>query len=237
MNFNNLRNSEKSLIMRNNYKRWKLDALDEAGYFVIFQGFLEGNKLKEISGNALKLYIYLGLNSNNLEGIVWHSNRKIAEYFDRSERTIRCWMKELERYRLIRRMRLKYDEKVYTYLQPYIYKYESKDNVDDNMFELIEGNLKIDEIGGLYIQGKHTYIPVINSMNMEVWNEKRNKWVGGKMDMIRITDYFSENQDKKVCYIFKSRDNSMAFRIDSVDDTKKTEIKVRVMLTVYGMDL
>ena len=124
MNFNDLNNSEKSLIMRNNYKRWKLDALDESGYFTIFQGFLEGNKLNDISGNALKLYIYLGLNSNNLEGIVWHSNKKIANYFNKSERTIRTWMKELEDNRLIKRMRLKYDGPVYTYLQTYIYKYK-----------------------------------------------------------------------------------------------------------------
>ena len=129
LDFKKLKNRDKSLLMRNNYKIWKYNALSESAYFIIFQGFLETNILKEISGNALKLYIYLGINSNNYEGIVWHSNKKIASYFDKSERTIRTWMKELEDLKLIKRMRLDYDGIVYTYLQPY----KDKDNNNENI--------------------------------------------------------------------------------------------------------
>lgn len=126
---NRLKNKEKALLMRNKYKFWKYDALDQSAYFIIFQGFLESGKLKDISGNALKLYIYLGINSNNYEGVVWHSNKKISEYFGKSERTIRTWMKELEDMNLIKRMRLEYDGIVYTYLQPYEHSYKKERKV------------------------------------------------------------------------------------------------------------
>ncbi|WP_338564352.1 helix-turn-helix domain-containing protein (plasmid) [Paraclostridium sordellii] len=124
-----LRNKDKALLMRNRYKFWKYDALDKSAYFIIFQGFLEDDKLKDISGNALKLYIYLGINSNNYEGVVWHSNKKISEYFGKSERTIRTWMKELEEMKLIKRMRLEYDGITYTYLQPYEHGYKKKSKI------------------------------------------------------------------------------------------------------------
>ncbi|MDU4912867.1 helix-turn-helix domain-containing protein [Clostridium baratii] len=123
-----MRNYEKSELYKKEFNYWKREALDEAGYFIIFQGFLEEEILKNISGNALKLYLYLGINSRNSTGVVWHSNKKIAEYFNKAERTIRSWMKELEDLKLIKRMRLDYDGKVYTYLKPYKYK---KNKIED----------------------------------------------------------------------------------------------------------
>lgn len=117
--FKNLNNKEKAMLFKDNYKYWKEMSLENNGYFVIFNGFMESEKLKKISGNALKLYIYLGLNSKNYTGEVWHSNKKIAKYFGRSERTIRDWMKELEDLNLIKRMQLEFNGNSYTFLQPY----------------------------------------------------------------------------------------------------------------------
>lgn len=156
-----MNNKNKSIVLRRNYKMWKTVSLSDSGYFVIFQGFAENNLLKNISGNALKLYIYLGLYSNNYEGIVWHSNSVIAKYFERSERTIRLWMKELEDNNLIVRMRLKYDGNVYTFLKPYISKVKAIENAsagilflnnykelcfqnDSRSFVLNKSNYKID---------------------------------------------------------------------------------------------
>jgi hypothetical protein len=119
-NFNRLNNKSKAISHKNNYKSWKKRSLDENGYFIIFNGFVESHLLTKISGNALKLYIYLGIHSQNTTGEVWHSNKTIAKYFDRSERTIRGWMLELEELHLIKRMRLVYDGEVHTYLQPYV---------------------------------------------------------------------------------------------------------------------
>lgn len=118
--FNKLTNKSKATLHKNNYKSWKKRSLDENGFFIIFNGFVESHLLTKISGNALKLYIYLGIHSQNTTGEVWHSNKTIAKYFDRSERTIRGWMLELEEIHLIKRMRLVYDGEVRTYLQPYV---------------------------------------------------------------------------------------------------------------------
>ena len=58
-------NKDLSKLMKKNYEIWKQNGLNNNGYFIIFDGFLENNKLRNISGGALKLYIYLGLNSKN----------------------------------------------------------------------------------------------------------------------------------------------------------------------------
>lgn len=226
MDSNNLRNSEKSEVMKNNYGRWKLEALDEVGYFVIFQGFLENGKLKNISGNALKLYIYLGLNSNNFEGIVWHSNGKIARYFKKSERTIRSWMNELETLSLIKRMRLKYNGNVYTYLQPYAYKYNPEAEHDFN--HIIEGDLCIDDTNSLYIKENNIYIPITSSMYIEAWDNEENTWISGKIEIRRsINDWFFDESKggEQMKYVFKSYDRSLIINIK-----KDIPLKVRILI-------
>lgn len=198
MKTDNLKNNEKGIIMRSNFRRWKLDSLDEAGYFIIFQGFMESGMLNKISGNALKLYIYLGINSNNFEGIVWHSNFRIAKYFDKSERTIRTWMKELEDFHLIKRMQLKYDGTAYTYLQPYQAKYESKNNE-----ELIEGIVTITKQNSLIIQIDNQTWPISSGTSIFIYDEYAAKWVEGKIIINRLpeVDEYSSN----ITYIFKPR--------------------------------
>lgn len=119
MGLNRISNKQYADLLKKNYKEWKKEGLSKGGYFIIFNGFLAKNKLKNISGNALKLYIYLGLNSKNMTGEVWHSNKSIAKYFGKSERTIRNWMKELEDMHLIKRIQLEYSGVAHTFLQPY----------------------------------------------------------------------------------------------------------------------
>jgi DNA-binding Lrp family transcriptional regulator len=121
-------NKDYSEILKRNYEAWKRNGLSNGGYFVIFNGFLKETKLRAISGNALKLYIYLGLNSNNMSGEVWHTNKSIAKYFTKSERTIREWMKELEDLNLIKRFQLEFNGISHTYLQPYELEYKTKEN-------------------------------------------------------------------------------------------------------------
>lgn len=117
--FQGLSNKRKAKLYKENHKKWKEYSLNENGFFVIFSGFVEENKLKKISGNALKLYIYLGMYSKNMTGEVWHSTTTISTYFGKSERTIRGWMKELEDQHLIKRMRLEFDGQPHVFLQPY----------------------------------------------------------------------------------------------------------------------
>ena len=106
-------------LQRKNYAAWKQDSLNNTGFFVIFNGFLDNNYLNKISGNALKLYIYLGMNSKNDTGESWHSIESIAKYFGKSPRTISYWLSELEEHNLIKRMQLEINKEAHTYLQPY----------------------------------------------------------------------------------------------------------------------
>lgn len=108
------------------YESWKKNALNESGFFVIFNGFLEEKQnvskkalLQEISGGALKLYIFLGIKSNNFTGESYYSIESIANYFGKSERTINNWIQELEKLNLIFRVQLKYNGVSHTYLQTY----------------------------------------------------------------------------------------------------------------------
>lgn len=116
---NKYTNKEKADIFKNNYDKWKKNGMDNHGFFIIFNGFVTSGKLKMISGNALKLYIYLNTFSNSENGEVWHSNKSISKYFGKSERTIRNWMKELEDLNLVIRMQLQFNGPSHNYLQTY----------------------------------------------------------------------------------------------------------------------
>lgn len=220
LDFKKLKNRDKSLLMRNNYKIWKYNALSESAYFIIFQGFLETNILKEISGNALKLYIYLGINSNNYEGIVWHSNKKIASYFDKSERTIRTWMKELEDLKLIKRMRLDYDGIVYTYLQPYKDKNNNNENIGIIYFSS-SGFIVFQEDNqrAKRIYQKETHISVYI---------KEIGWIDGTIEVDNFNEQFFQHllegfidlddQSFDINYVFNSYDKKYSFKLDKKED-------------------
>ena len=105
--------------LKSEHKQWKTEQLNTNTYFIIFHDFLAPHILKNISGNALKLYIYLGLNADNMTGEVWHGTEKIAKYFNKSERTIREWFRELQDLNLIFRMQLDFNGNSYNYLLPY----------------------------------------------------------------------------------------------------------------------
>ena len=108
------------------YDSWKKKSLNESGFFVIFNGFSEEKRplshkalLQEISGGALKLYIFLGIKSDNFTGESFYSIKSIANYFGKSERTINNWFSELEKLNLIYRAQLEYNGVSHTYLQTY----------------------------------------------------------------------------------------------------------------------
>lgn len=177
-------NKQLSQIIKNNYNAWKNEGLSQGGYFIIFNGFQHSNKLKNISGNALKLYVYLGINSNSKTGEVWHSNTTIAKYFNKSERTIRGWMKELEDLNLIKRMQLEFNGNSHTYLQTYsmsteienteIFKYkyrlkslEHRKNVDLRVFkeDIHDGITKV--IKDCYVNVYKNYFEIKSYKSIE----------------------------------------------------------------------
>jgi len=121
MKFEELPNYRKAEIYRANYKKWKELSLENVGYFSVFQMFKEDFLLREISGNALKLYIYLGLHTGNKTGETWVTIESMAKYFKKSPRTISNWLEELIKLKLIERRQLKFNDSAHTFLLPYGY--------------------------------------------------------------------------------------------------------------------
>lgn len=112
-------NRRQAEMNRENYKEWKHVALSKFGYFPIFQPFKETSLLRNLSGNALRMYVYLGLRTGNETGETWVSIETMADYFGKSPRTISGWLKELEKAQLIERFQLKPNEVAHTFLLPY----------------------------------------------------------------------------------------------------------------------
>lgn len=120
MKFNELNNSTKAKYYKKNWSTWKqLNRHNKKGFCIIYNDFIEKNILQKISGNALKLYIFLLSNSKNDTGESWYTIDSLSLYFSKSPRTISYWLKELESLGLIKRMQLEVNKESHTYLQPY----------------------------------------------------------------------------------------------------------------------
>jgi len=105
--------------LREEYRKWKvLTQKINTPFFIIYNDFKEEH-LEDISGGALKLYLYLGFHSKNYTGESWHSVDAIAGYFGRDKRTIKGWFKELEERKLIKRIQRGFKWKANTFLLPY----------------------------------------------------------------------------------------------------------------------
>lgn len=211
-------NKQKANRLKENYSKWKKDSFEEYGYFVIFNGFKETNKLKNISGNALKLYIYLGLNSNNTTGEVWHGNDTIAKYFNKSERTIRLWMKELDDLKLIKRFQLKFNEESHTFLQPYInskyvdssekytYTYRLKNSQYREIINLKEYRESISNAILEYIP--KCYVKVgYNSFTISSYSPIEKKYL--KNINKKILSENKELEKYKKVYVYKTKEGTM----------------------------
>ena len=103
-------------IMMNNWVNWKtFNQKSNNIFFPIFKDF-EDSALRDISGGACKLYIFLGLKAQNT-GESWYSIQSMAEFLKVSTRTIDKWLQELEDRGLIARNR--HSVSSTTYLLPY----------------------------------------------------------------------------------------------------------------------
>lgn len=104
---------------RKEHEEWKKGNLKKKiGFFPIFNPFKEKH-LSEISGGALKAYVYLGLHANNSTGECWHSVETMSEFFQVDTRTMKKWIAELESRNLIRRVQKGFKRIANTFLTPY----------------------------------------------------------------------------------------------------------------------
>lgn len=103
-------------VIMENWVKWKtFNQKANTIFFPIFKDF-EDSALRDISGGACKLYIFLGLKARNT-GESWYSIQSMAEFLKVSTRTIDKWLQELEDRGLIARDR--HSVSSTTYLLPY----------------------------------------------------------------------------------------------------------------------
>lgn len=135
--------------LRETFRIWKKKSLNDAGYFIIFNGFLETGILSKISGGALKMYIFLGIKSNNSTGESFYRISTMARYFEVSDRTISNWIQELETLGIISRVQPKFNSVSYTYLRPYYsgVKGENNNAKSSSAIEKIIFSYLYDELG------------------------------------------------------------------------------------------
>lgn len=106
--------------LRKNYSEWRnIQRKQKAPFFIIYKEFLENDKLKDINPTALKVYIYLGMYSNNETGECWHSVQTMADYFGMDKRTINRALENLIDIGLIERIQKGFKRVSNTFLKPY----------------------------------------------------------------------------------------------------------------------
>ena len=105
--------------LRTSYSQWKKEIQEMNKPFFAIHTDFKHQFLKDISGGALKLYLYLGFHAKYYTGELWHSSEEIALFFNKDQRTIGNWFKELEDAGLIFREQKGYRMKANTFLRPY----------------------------------------------------------------------------------------------------------------------
>lgn len=103
----------------NPHKEWRQWCFqNKKGFFPVFTPeFVD--KFKEVSGNALRLYLYLGAHINNREGYTLLAIETIAKEYKATKRTVHNWFQELRDNRLLLRIQPGFKQPTYTYLLPY----------------------------------------------------------------------------------------------------------------------
>lgn len=106
-------------LRKEEYRAWKRNALSHSAYFPVFTELKETHLLRNLSGGALKVYIYLGLHSKQWTGETWVTLEQMAAYFGVSKRSINNWLQELKKKRLVERMQMELNGVSFTFLRPY----------------------------------------------------------------------------------------------------------------------
>lgn len=127
MNFFSNPPEEKNKIFnekKKEYSEWRDELQDlNKPFFAVHTDF-KHIALREISGGALKLYMFLGFHSKYQTGESWYSEKEIANFFGKDQRTISNWFKELVDRGLIFREQKGFHMKANSFLRPYGFFFE-----------------------------------------------------------------------------------------------------------------
>lgn len=111
--------NEKFREMRQEHESWKSELMAMNKPFFMVPTDFSHLFLKDISGGALKLYLFLGFHSKYRSGESWYTNDQIGMFFEKDSRTITKWFKELENIGLIFRAQKGVMMKANTFLRPF----------------------------------------------------------------------------------------------------------------------
>lgn len=135
---------------REKHELWRKDLQEMNKPFFMLPTDFKHLYLKDISGGALKLYLFLGFHSKYYTGESWYTNEEISYFFEKDARTVSNWFKELEAAGLIFRAQKGVHMKANTFLQPYgffinkeqIYFGESLSDIEKDLKTSKENQLK-----------------------------------------------------------------------------------------------
>lgn len=105
--------------LRQEHAIWKNELMDISKPFFMIPTDFSHLFLKDISGGALKLYLFLGFHSKYRTGESWYTNEQIGLFFEKDIRTVTKWFKELEDLGLIFRAQKGVMMKANTFLRPF----------------------------------------------------------------------------------------------------------------------
>ncbi|KUP26185.1 helix-turn-helix domain-containing protein [Paenibacillus sp. DMB5] len=106
-------------VFRREHEEWRNQMkADNTGFFPVFSADFRPY-LDRLSGNALKLYLFLGFHIENKSGETTVGLDTIAKHFGAKMRTVQAWMKELTDEGLVARVQTGYRFKAHTFLRPY----------------------------------------------------------------------------------------------------------------------
>lgn len=135
---------------REKHEIWRKDLQEMNKPFFMIPTDFKHLYLKELSGGALKLYLFLGFHSKYYTGESWYTSEEISYFFEKDARTIANWFKELETIGLIFRAQKGVHMKANTFLQPYgffinkeqVYFGENLSNIEEDLKASKENHLK-----------------------------------------------------------------------------------------------
>lgn len=128
---------------REEYATWKSELQEMNKPFFMIPTDFKHIFLKEISGGALKLFLFLGFHSKYNSGESWYTTEQIATFFGNDPRTIANWFKELEDLGLIFREQKGFKMKASTFLKPFGFRFieikiENQSDEENVLLDLTE---------------------------------------------------------------------------------------------------
>ncbi|WP_078395873.1 helix-turn-helix domain-containing protein [Shouchella patagoniensis] len=157
MNFFSYEKEKKNEIFekhRNEFMKWRNELQELNKPFFMIPTDFKHIFLKDISGGALKLYLFLGFHAKYHTGESWYSLEQVGSFFDKDPRTIANWFKELEELGLVFRGQKGIMMKANTFLKPYgfsFYEVENEKNTSRDVFDHIEENFEYTPSFGLML--------------------------------------------------------------------------------------